>query len=111
MEKTKGRKLAGGVFVYAIGTFGTKFLSFLIVPLYTYYISTTDMGIYDILLSTVSLLSPLITLQISDAAYKWLLQEDQVEEHIRSTIQVLLISVCSTKDRLSVQKTKGFSVR
>ena len=94
MEKTKQKELAGGVLIYAIGTFGTKFLSFLIVPLYTYYISTTDMGIYDLLMSTVSLLSPLITLQISDAAYKWLLQEDHIEEHIRSTLQVLTIN-CS----------------
>lgn len=96
MQSSKQKELAKGVFIYAIGTFGTKFLSFLIVPLYTYYISTTDMGVYDVLMATVSLLAPLITLQISDAAYKWILQNELVEEHIRSTTQVLFLNCTIT---------------
>ncbi len=84
--------LAKGILIYGIGTFGNKILSFLIVPLYTYYISTTDMGIYDILIATIGLLTPLITLQISDAAYKWILQNERVDDHIRATLQVLFIN-------------------
>ena len=92
MVKSKQKDLVKGVFIYAIGTFGTKLLSFIIVPMYTYYIVTEDLGIYDLLMATVSLLSPLITLQISDAAYKWILQEERVKDHIRATIQVLFIN-------------------
>ena len=36
----KSQSLAKGMLIYAIGNFGTKILSFLIVPLYTFYIST-----------------------------------------------------------------------
>lgn len=90
----KSEKLIKGTGIYAIGTFGTKILSFLIVPLYTYYISTADMGIYDILISTVSLLAPIITLQISDAAYKWIISTEikEKEKYIRATMQVLVIN-------------------
>ena len=70
----KSQSLAKGMLIYAIGNFGTKILSFLIVPLYTFYISTEDMGVYDLLISTVNLLCPLITMQIADAAYSWIIR-------------------------------------
>ena len=92
MERSKKKELSKGVLIYAVGTFVPRILSFLVVPLYTYYISTEDLGVYDVLMATASLLTPIITLQISDAAYKWLLQDDHVEAHIRSAIQVLLIN-------------------
>ncbi len=91
--KKKYKSLLKGTGIYAIGTFGTKILAFLIVPLYTYYISTNDLGTYDVLISTIDLLSPIITLQISDAAYKWIIQSDSnTELYIRSTLQVLIIN-------------------
>ena len=87
----KSKALLKGTGIYAIGEFGTKILSFLIVPLYTYYIATEDMGFYDILMSTIQLLAPLITMQISDAAYRWIIRnEGSTELYIRTTLQILL---------------------
>ena len=91
----KTKNLIKGTGIYALGTFGTKILSFLIVPIYTYYIATEDMGLYDILMSTINLLTPIITMQISDAAYRWILRdEDSKDLYIRTTIQVLVINCC-----------------
>lgn len=93
--KSKTKNLIKGTGIYAIGTFGTKILSFLIVPIYTYYIATEDMGLYDILMSTVNLLTPIITMQISDAAYRWILRDaDRQNLYIRTTIQVLVFNCC-----------------
>lgn len=93
--KSRTKNLIKGTGIYAIGTFGTKILSFLIVPIYTYYIVTEDMGLYDILMSTINLLTPIITMQISDAAYRWILRdEDRQDLYIRTTIQVLVINCC-----------------
>ena len=64
-----------GTITYAIGNFGTKILSFFIVPLYTYYIAPSEMGDYDLLMTTVSLLSPLLTMKISDATYRWIIND------------------------------------
>lgn len=92
-NKSKNRNLIEGIFIYAIGSFGTKILTFLIVPLYTYYISTSDMGVYDLLLSTVNLLTPIVTLQISDAAYRWIIREEDASDiYIRATLQVLFFN-------------------
>ena len=92
----KNKDLIKGIGTYALGTFGTKILSFLIVPLYTYYIATSDMGVYDLVISTISLITPVITMQISDAAYRWIIRNDvdNKEDYIRATMQVLLIN-CS----------------
>ena len=87
----KNRALLIGTVTYAIGSFGTKFLNFLIVPLYTYYILPADLGDYDLLVTTVSLLSPLLTMRISDAAYRWIIKEKENEvPYISATYKLLL---------------------
>lgn len=93
MDNNKNQSLMKGMLIYAIGNFGTKILAFLIVPLYTYYISTSDMGTYDLLISTVSLLTPIITLQIADASYSFMIR-DRMDHKlcVRTSMQVLLFN-------------------
>lgn len=87
------KALLTGTIVYAIGNLGTKILTFLIVPLYTYYISTSDMGDYDLLMTSVSLLAPIISLKISDATYNWMIKQTKSSEVcIKSTYNYLLKS-------------------
>lgn len=91
-DREKNKQIAKSILIYGIGTFGTKLLSFLIVPLYTYYISTSDMGTYDLLQTTVSLLTPIITFQISDAAYRWMIRNDRTEDCIETTFKVFFLN-------------------
>lgn len=89
----KGKKLLKGTLTYAVGDFGTKILSFLIVPLYTYYISTQDMGMYDLLVSTVGLLLPIMTLQISDSTYCWIIsKKKEIQQCIKATYDILTVN-------------------
>ncbi len=91
----KNKALIKGTGIYAIGTFGTKMLSFIIVPLYTYYIATEDMGIYDILLTTIQLIAPIITMQVSDAAYRYIIRSDgDPSIYIRNTMHIIVVN-CS----------------
>jgi len=105
------KKLIRGTIIYAIGNFGTKILSFLIVPLYTYYISTGDMGDYDLLNSTVNLLIPLITLQIFDAAFTWMIRGEDIDgNYARSAMQVVLFnSLVASVIILFVASVKPFN--
>lgn len=92
-EHKNSKALLTGTITYAIGSFGTKFLNFLIVPLYTYYILPGDLGDYDLLVTTVSLLSPLLTMKLSDAAYRWIIKSKENEvPYISATYQLLLRS-------------------
>lgn len=91
--KQNNKALLTGTIVYAIGNLGTKILTFLIVPLYTYYISTSDMGEYDLLITGVGLLSPIISLRISEATYNWMIKQTESNEVcIKSTYNYLLKS-------------------
>lgn len=91
--KQNNKALLTGTIVYAIGNLGTKILTFLIVPLYTYYISTSDMGEYDLLITGVGLLSPIISLRISEATYNWMIKQTKSNEVcIKATYSYLLKS-------------------
>lgn len=88
-------RLVKNTLIFAIGTFGSKILSFLIVPLYSYFIDTETFGIYDLIVTTVTMLTPIITLQMSDGVYRWLIDEsDNKNEIVTSTIKLLALCVC-----------------
>lgn len=92
-NREKGKKLLYGTFIYAIGTLGSKILSFLIVPLYTYYIIPADLGTFDLLQSTVNLLLPIISLQISDAAFVWMIQKKENNKKCISAVYMYLFAM------------------
>lgn len=70
---TQGKKLIKNTLIYSAGNFGSKILSFILVPIYTFFLSKSELGSYDLLLTTVNLFVPILTLQLSDAVYRWLL--------------------------------------
>lgn len=77
--------------IYAIANFGSKILSLLVVPLYTHYIDPNELGIYDLIITTITLLIPLLTFQMSDGVYRWLLdpQQDRVQA-IHSAMRLVM---------------------
>ena len=70
------KELAKNTGLLAIGQFGTKLLSFFLVPLYTYVLSTAEYGIYDLMNTTISLLVPILSLNICDSALRFPLDKD-----------------------------------
>lgn len=58
---------------YGIGTFGSKVIYFLLVPFYSFFLSKSELGIYDLILASLTILTPVITMQISEAVYRELL--------------------------------------
>ncbi|SEI40141.1 Membrane protein involved in the export of O-antigen and teichoic acid [Dyadobacter koreensis] len=72
-----GVSLYKNTLIYSVGTFGSKLISFLIVPLYSFYLTKAQLGYYDLVLTTISLAVPFITVQIADAAYRWLLEDPE----------------------------------
>jgi O-antigen/teichoic acid export membrane protein len=83
---SESKKLLKSTLIYSIGNFGSKIFSFLLVPLYSFYLSKAELGYYDLVITTVTLISPFITLQISDAAYRWLLEDQNNTERQKQTV-------------------------
>lgn len=60
----------------------SKILIFLLIPLYTAVLSPEELGIYDLLISTVQLLFPLLTLNIVTAVMRFVFDEDASTDDI-----------------------------
>lgn len=85
--------LAKNSVIFAIGTFGSKVLQFLIVPLYTYVLTTTEYGKIDLFSTTISLLLPFVTLLIQESIIRFLTAgEITNEEAVSIGLSVFLVS-------------------
>lgn len=80
MDRTK--YLLKNVGLLTISNFSTKILVFLLVPLYTSVLTTSEYGIYDLIISTVSLLYPIFTLNISDAVMRFTMDNRYKNESV-----------------------------
>lgn len=75
----KEKKLVKNVFIYLIGSVASKIISFLLIPLYTYYLSQQEMGTFDVIFNTVSLIIPVITLSIVTSVFRFILDSQSTE--------------------------------
>ncbi len=73
---------------YTIGNLGTKVLAYVMVLVYTHFISTSDLGYYDLILTTISLLQPLVMLMLDDGVYRWMI--DPVQKDKKEIISTCL---------------------
>lgn len=58
--------------VYFIGNFASRLLMFFLLPLYTAYLSTSEYGIVDLLMSILPLIGPIFTLQATESIFRFL---------------------------------------
>ena len=52
--------------MFLIGSIGSKFIQFFLLPLYTYTLSTSQYGITEIVLTSINFLIPIFSLSIAD---------------------------------------------
>lgn len=78
----KQGKLIKDTLIYMIGNLGSKILSILIVPLYTFYFSPEELGDYDLIITTISLFIPIIIFQVTDGVYRWLIVHKSITRQI-----------------------------
>ena len=88
----KYKKLATNTIIFAIGTFSSKVLSFLLMPFVTRMMGTGDYGAADLVQQTVNVLIPIVALQINSAALRFALDKaadkrDVFTVGIRTTVK------------------------
>lgn len=83
--KKKYSLLAKNIGLFTIGSFGSKIISFLMVPLYTAVLTTSDYGTVDLLQSTAQLLMPILLFSIQDATLRFGMDPDYEKEDVLST--------------------------
>lgn len=67
----KYKKLIGNTVIFAIGSFSSKLLVFLLMPLYTRVLTTSDYGVMDIIVNTSNLLIPIVMVSINEGIIRF----------------------------------------
>ena len=93
---SKGSELAKNTAVIAVGKIATQMVSFFLLPLYTAVLSTEDYGVVDLVTTYVQLLLPIVTCQLEQSIFRFLLDSRKDEENkkkILSDIYTLAVVV------------------
>lgn len=82
--------------ILSIGTICTKILTFVMVPLFSRWLSTEDYGDFDLLCTYITLLIPLVTLSCGEALFRKLIDAKDRERSagITSTCMAIVAVGC-----------------
>lgn len=90
------KKLAINTIIIAIGKACTQLITFLLLPLYTSVLSTSEYGTVDLLNTLVGLALPIITLQIEQGTFRFLIEgrknNEKKKEIISSSLFIIVIA-------------------
>ncbi len=94
MSTNKYKRLLSDTVLFSISSFGSKLITFFLVPLYTSCLTNAEYGIVDIISSTNGLLVPLLTLSVSEAVLRFPFDRDKKRGAILGN--ALLISLLAS---------------
>ncbi|SFK61087.1 oligosaccharide flippase family protein [Succinivibrio dextrinosolvens] len=77
---SRNKYLLKNIGVLALSSFSSRVLLFLLIPVYTSYLTTKEVGVYDLILSTVTILSPILTCNISSGVMRFFL-DPSISKH------------------------------
>ncbi|MDG7086684.1 oligosaccharide flippase family protein [Streptococcus pneumoniae] len=106
---SKYKELAKNTGIFALANFSSKILIFLLVPIYTRVLTTTEYGFYDLVYTTIQLFVPILTLNISEAVMRFLMKDGVSKKSVFS-IAVLDIFIGSIAFALLLLVNNLFSL-
>ena len=94
MTEGRTKKLVKETGWFAIGNFGSKILTLLLVPLYTNILSTGEYGTIDIISTTINLLIPVLTLEMASGIFRYSLDRNYDTKRVANSC--ILITAASS---------------
>ena len=93
----KKKQLARNTIIIFFGKVCTQLISFFLLPLYTAYLITSEYGTVDLIQTYVTLLVPIITLELEMSVFRWLIdsrgKQKETNKIISNDFYILLISL------------------
>lgn len=97
---SKQKELAKNTLIIMIGKISTQFLSFFLLPLYTWTLSQRELGSYDLITTYIMLLVPVFTLQLENGVFRFLIDcrkdQQQKESVVSNTMGLLCFEMVVT---------------
>lgn len=94
LNMSKKKDLAKNTLIIGIGKISTQLVSFILLPLYTIYLSPGDYGFIDLALTYVLLIVPAVTMQMEMAVFRFLIDARSDENRKREVISNAFRIVC-----------------
>ncbi len=114
MKKNKYLQLFKDIIVFSLGSFGSKLILFLMVPLYTNYLTAEEYGTTELIFTFMQLVVPFASLVIYDAVLRFGLSKENIKEDvlknglfvisIGTLVTIVLVPIIGFYDELSVWK-------
>ena len=82
-EKSRLIKNTG---LIAIGNFGAKMVSFLLLPLYTSILTTEEYGTYDFIVAVSAFLAPIATMSMQEAMFRFIIDSGNKGEEFKKIV-------------------------
>jgi O-antigen/teichoic acid export membrane protein len=93
----KKKQLAKNTIIIFLGKVCTQLISFFLLPLYTSYLATDEYGLVDLIQTYVTLLVPIITLELEMSIFRYLIDSRSSKKDTKKLISnnffILLISL------------------
>ncbi len=91
----KYKRLLSNTAILGLGTFASKVLVFLLMPLYTAILSAEEFGVADLVAQTANLLIPLAAVGICDGLFRFTLETDSGDRKKVFTASVTVLGIGS----------------
>lgn len=111
MTKNRNDYLIKNTIIFTIGNFGSKIISFFLVPLYTFALTATEYGVVDLVVTVGTVAVPVLTLNISESVMRFALDKDAEKQKITQIgteilligmiVGLLILPVCRSFDKIS----------
>ncbi len=91
---SKASSLAKNTAILAVGKLSSQLIGFVLLPLYTYYLSPSEYGFVDLVMVYIALLMPALTLQLEMASFRYLVDARKSEsERTRVVSNILYMAI------------------
>lgn len=88
----KSKRLINNTIIFFIGSLGSKFIQFFLVPLYTYALTTEQYGVTEIVLTASNVLMPVFSVSIADGLLRFGLDKNlKKEDVLKNSMLIVLI--------------------
>ncbi len=84
----KTKRLINNILFYFMGTFATKILQILFIPIYSIYINTSDYGYYNLILSILTLSIPVLYQSIWEGVLRFVIDKEENAKKILASTSI-----------------------
>lgn len=93
-SKEESKTLLSNMAVFGIGTFSTKLIMFFLLPIYTIYMTNSELGLGELVVNSMNFIYPIATLNIQTALFRFALDSSTDKKDVlKNATIVTLISI------------------